>query len=430
MADGYHATGLAEKARTPVCYRARRALASGSVAAAEPRDDVSQLSPHMLRMGSALALLVATMFLPLEYLYRTDDYFRTRLTAHLIHAALSSAGIAMSFLPLSNRATDRLALVIVIGMGGNALAYFALTPGYPALLANALALLLFGATVICGWSPLRTALVGTLYGQGFLLVGLLAHHLDVPQDRFVFSIGALLFATVIAAFCANIMEAARIGIVRREDELEGLSNRLMSVQEEERRRLSRELHDGVGQGLTAVVSHLWLLERRLPAGGDELKMQVSEARGLAAKTLAEIRELSQLLRPSLLDDWGLLPSLEAQVKTFRTHQEIDVELEADELPDRLPAELETAVYRIVQEALTNVAKHARASRVRVSLRHSEEALTLDVVDNGVGYLRNGGSSKPGLGLLSIRERVRALGGRVSMTSERGAHLNIVLPLPA
>jgi signal transduction histidine kinase len=370
------------------------------------------------------------MFLPLEYLYRTDDYFRTRLTAHLIHAALSSAGIAMSFLPLSNRATDRLALVIVIGMGGNALAYFALTPGYPALLANALALLLFGATVICGWSPLRTALVGTLYGQGFLLVGLLAHHLDVPQDRFVFSIGALLFATVIAAFCANIMEAARIGIVRREDELEGLSNRLMSVQEEERRRLSRELHDGVGQALTAVVSHLWLLERRLPAGGDDLKTQVSEARGLAAKTLAEIRELSQLLRPSLLDDWGLLPSLEAQVKTFRTHQEIDVELEADELPDRLPAELETAVYRIVQEALTNVAKHARASRVRVSLRHSEEALTLDVVDNGVGYLRNGGSSKPGLGLLSIRERVRALGGRVSMTSERGAHLNIVLPLPA
>jgi signal transduction histidine kinase len=157
---------------------------------------------------------------------------------------------------------------------------------------------------------------------------------------------------------------------------------------------------------------------------------VSEARGLAAKTLAEIRELSQLLRPSLLDDWGLLPSLEAQVKTFRTHQEIDVELEADELPDRLPAELETAVYRIVQEALTNVAKHAQASRVRVSLRHSEEALTLDVVDNGVGYLRNGGSSKPGLGLLSIRERVRALGGRVSMTSERGAHLNIVLPLTA
>jgi signal transduction histidine kinase len=163
----------------------------------------------------------------------------------------------------------------------------------------------------------------------------------------------------------------------------------------------------------------------------ELKNQVSEARGLAAKTLAEIRELSQLLRPSLLDDWGLIPSLEAQVKTFKTHQEIDVQLDADDMPDRLPPELETAVYRIVQEALTNVAKHAKATRVRVALKHVDEALHLDVFDNGIGYSRNGGrNTKPGLGLLSIRERVRALGGRVTMTSERGAHLSVVLPLPA
>src|SRR5262249_10330651 len=151
---------------------------------------------------------------------------------------------------------------------------------------------------------------------------------------------ALLFATVIASFCANVNEDVRADIIRREKELERLSNRLMSVQEEERRRLSRELHDGVGQGLTAVVSNLWLLERRLPGTDDTLKTQVSEARGMAAKTLAEIRELSQLLRPSLLDDWGLVPSLEAQVKTFKTHQqEIDVELEADDMPERLPADV-------------------------------------------------------------------------------------------
>jgi len=382
-------------------------------------------------MGAGLALLVATMFLPLEYLYRTDEHFATRLAAHMFHALLSIAGIAASFLPVSGRVVDRLALVIIIGMGVNALTYFALTPGYPALLSNALSLLLFGATVICAWSPRRTALVGTLFAQGFLLVGLLAHPQDVPQDRFIFAIGALLFASVIAAFCASIMEAARAGIERREDELEGLSNRLMSVQEDERRRISRELHDGVGQELTAVVSHLWLLERKLPTGDDELKTQVSEVRGLAAKTLAEIRELSQLLRPSLLDDWGLVPSLEAQVNTFKTHQEIEVMLEAKEMPDRLPPELETAVYRIVQEALTNVAKHAQATTVRVALRHSADELYLDVVDNGVGYRRKGDvNTKPGLGLLSIRERVRALGGRVSMTSERGAHLSVVLPLPA
>jgi signal transduction histidine kinase len=389
-----------------------------------------RLTPRMLRMGSALALVVAIAFLPLEYLYRADSYFSARLLAHLTHAALAVAGIAVSYVPVGARWTDTLALLIVTAMGANGLAYFALTPGYPALMANGLGLLLFGATVICAWSPRRTALVGTLFAQAYMLVGLVWHRQDVPNDRFIFSILALLFATVIAAFCASIMEGARLGIARREDELESLSNRLMSVQEDERRRLSRELHDGVGQSLTAVVSHLWLLERRLPPDDAESRAQASEARGLAAKTLAEIRELSQLLRPSLLDDWGLVPSLEAQVKAFRARQEIDAELRADGLPDRLPAELETAVYRIVQEALTNVARHARATTVRVALRHVGDALHLDIVDNGVGYPRNGNRpAKPGLGLLSIRERVRALGGEVTLTSERGAHLSIVVPIP-
>jgi signal transduction histidine kinase len=392
-------------------------------------DTVVRMTPRMLRMGSALALVVAILFLPLEYLYRADAYVAPRITAHVVHALLAITGIVASYFATARR-IDTVALLIVVAMGANALVYFALTPGYPSLLSNALALLLFGATVICGWSPRRTALVGTLFAQGFLLVALLAHRHDVPRDRLIFSIGALLFASVIAAFCASVMEAARTAIAGRESELERLSNRLMSVQEEERRRLSRELHDGVGQGLTAVVSHLWLIERRLPHGDDGLRVQVSEARGLAAKTLAEIRELSQLLRPSLLDDWGLVPSLEAQVKTFKTHQEIEVALEADDLPDRLPQELETAIYRIVQEALTNVVKHARATRVRVALRHTDHALHLDVIDNGIGYREGRAGDKPGLGLLSIRERVRALGGRVTMTSSRGAHLSVVLPLPA
>jgi signal transduction histidine kinase len=387
------------------------------------------MSPRMLRMGALLALIVAVLFLPLELIYRGDPHIGPRLVAHGIHALIAIAAMAASYLPIGAAWADTLGLLVVLAMAGNALAYFAVTPGYPPLTSNALSLLIFGGTVICAWSPRRTALVATLIAQGFVMVGLMTHRQDVPDDRFVFAFGALIFAGVIAAFCATILDAARVGIARREQELEGLSNRLMSVQEEERRRLSRELHDGVGQGLTAVVSHLWLVERRLPSTDGELKAEVSEARGLAAKTLAEIRELSQLLRPSLLDDWGLVPSLEAQVKAFKSHHEIDVHLEADELPDRLAPDLETAVYRIVQEALTNVARHSHATTVRVQLRHERSQIHLDITDDGVGYPRNGERrGKPGLGLLSIRERVRALGGRVSMTSERGAHLSITLPL--
>ncbi|HXJ35609.1 MAG TPA: sensor histidine kinase [Candidatus Eisenbacteria bacterium] len=384
----------------------------------------------MLRLGSLLALVVATLFLPFQYLYYDNDpHFAHRIVAHTTHAAIALVGLLVSYLPSARRWADTCALLMVIAMGGNLLAYFAATSGYPPLVSNVLSLLLFGAAVICSWSPRRTAAVGSLFALGFLLVGLLTHRQDLGEERFVFSNGVLLFATIIAALCANIMEAARSGIERRERELEGLSNRLMSVQEEERRRLSRELHDGVGQELTAVVAYLRAIERHLPEEDGAVRTEVAEARGLAAKTLAEIRELSQLLRPSLLDDWGLVPSLEAQVKSFKTHRDLDVRFVANEMP-RLPTEVETAVYRIVQEALTNVAKHARATSVRVSLTHETDGIHLDVSDNGIGYPRNGARpGGPGLGLVSIRERVRALGGRVTLTSDHGAQLSVVLPLP-
>ena len=387
------------------------------------------MSPRLLRLGSGLAILIALLLVPIELTYRGEVPLQTRLLAHGAFTLLATVGLAVSFLPLAPRSVDNLALLIVVGMGANALFYFAATPGYPPLLANTLTLLLFGGTVICAWSPRRTALVGTLFAQGFLLTGLLAHRVHVPEERFILAIGTLLLASVIAAFCATVMEGARDDIVHRENDLEGLSNRLMSVQEEERRRLSRELHDGVGQGLTAVVSHLWLLERRMPEGSQDLRTSASEARALAAKTLAEIRELSQLLRPSLLDDWGLVPSLEAHVKAFKTHHDIEVSFSSTTLPERLPAEVETAVYRIVQEALTNVARHAKARTVRVNLEHSGAILSLDVTDDGVGYPRKDARDESrGLGLLSIRERVRALGGRVALNNDHGAHLAIEIPL--
>src|SRR5207245_6137731 len=141
----------------------------------------------------------------------------------------------------------------------------------------------------------------------------------------------------------------------------------MAVQEEERRRLARELHDEFGQTLPAVNANLWLIERQAAADAEALRHRTTETRRLVARTLGAMRELSQLLRPAVLDTLGLVPSLDALVKTFAASHGIAASLTADELPGRLSAALETALYRVAQEALTNVARHARARHVRVAL---------------------------------------------------------------
>jgi signal transduction histidine kinase len=203
----------------------------------------------------------------------------------------------------------------------------------------------------------------------------------------------------------------------------------MSVQEEERRRISRELHDELGQSLTAVSAFLWLLEQKLPGGFGELRAQATDARRLASQTLAQMRELSQLLRPSVLDSLGLVPSLDSQLQAFSKRHSITTRFRADELPDRLPVEIETAVFRIAQEALTNVARHSQARHVEVALTHDDHSLCLEVHDHGVG-LPTGDAPKPrGTGLVGIRERVRALGGTVALSSGSGTRLEVRLPLP-
>jgi signal transduction histidine kinase len=141
-----------------------------------------------------------------------------------------------------------------------------------------------------------------------------------------------------------------------------------------------------------------------------------------------MRELSQLLRPSVLDSLGLVPSLDSQLRAFSKRHRIATSFHADELPDRLPPEIETALFRIAQEALTNVARHARAERVDVSLTRDGDGLRLEVHDHGVGLRSGDGVRTQGTGLVGVRERVRALGGTLSITSGGGTRLEVRLPL--
>ena len=141
---------------------------------------------------------------------------------------------------------------------------------------------------------------------------------------------------------------------------------------------------------------------------------------------AQLRQLSQLLRPSVLDDYGLMPSLQTFLKEFEERHGVAATLSSEGVPERLPPPIETAIYRVVQEALTNVARHARARHVRVALATERGELRVRVDDDGVGLPPDG--RHPGTGLIGIRERVQALGGSLTIASRAGTSLVVRLPI--
>jgi signal transduction histidine kinase len=202
--------------------------------------------------------------------------------------------------------------------------------------------------------------------------------------------------------------------------------RVVEAQEVERARLARELHDETGQALTSILLGLKALEERVET--DDRQAAIAELRGLVVATLQDVRRLAVELRPAALDDFGLVPALERLCDTMFEQGGVAVDVQSYLDDQRLPAETETALYRIVQEALTNVLKHASAARVTVRLRQSERFVELLVQDDGAGFdprgVRDGG-----LGLVGMRERVALLGGRMVVDSSEGAGTMLKAEVP-
>lgn len=395
---------------------------------ADPGEDLLRRLPA-LRTAATIALGALLLFLPFDASLGAPETLRSRLIVYAVHAVLTIGVLVVSLLPVGRRHTDALTTAFALGIAANTLVYFHTAPGSPTLIVSALTCLLVGTAVLAAWSSRRAMLVCTAVWSAFLVVGLAASPELLPRTEFLYSVNALLLGAAVAVVSAEVLSSVRTRLANRQEELAALSRRLMSLQEEERRRLSRELHDEVGQSLTAVISYLWLADRGLDGAAAEPREHLTEARHLAAKTLSDIRELSQLLRPSVLDDWGLGPSLEAHVEAFGRRHALAARLTIEGLPERLPADFETAVYRITQEALTNVARHARATRVDVTVRAGADRLTLVVADDGAG-IPPPGARPSGMGLLGIRERVRALGGSLALDGAAGTELRVELPLPA
>lgn len=249
--------------------------------------------------------------------------------------------------------------------------------------------------------------------------------------RLGLSLVASLGIALVAIFYVTRLEARlrRQGVrdAQITRDLKRLSAQVLHAQEEERRTIARELHDEVGQVLMAVKVELALAQRRIETAGGTGTI-LDDVQSLTDGALHTVRDLSRLFHPALLDDLGLAAAIDWYLKGFGKRHGIQVDLRHQMSGQRLDPDVETAAYRIVQEALTNVAKHARARACHVSLACQDEQLTISIDDDGVGFDVHEGAHT-GLGLIGIRERVAQLDGRLSIESTPGEGTTICLRLP-
>ncbi|WP_376796902.1 ATP-binding protein [Thermogemmatispora sp.] len=209
------------------------------------------------------------------------------------------------------------------------------------------------------------------------------------------------------------------------------STQIINAQEQERKRIARELHDETSQMLTSLLISLAILEKSVTS--PEARERIADTRNLAHQTLRAIRNLSIDLRPSALDDLGLLPALRWYIKEYQQKCSIEVEFSATGFKGRLPAEMETVLYRIVQEALTNTARHANATKVSIVLREEDGAVYATIRDNGCGFdveaLMKTPGQERGLGLAGMQERAVLLDGTLEIKSRPGEGTTIEVRLP-
>jgi two-component system, NarL family, sensor histidine kinase DevS len=202
--------------------------------------------------------------------------------------------------------------------------------------------------------------------------------------------------------------------------------RVVAGQELERRRLARELHDETGQALTSILLGLRSVDEA--GSSDDIRSAVGDLRELVVATLQDVRRLAVQLRPKALDDFGLVPALERLVQTFSETSGIEVDLEAQLGEKRLPSEVETTLYRIVQEALTNVVKHAEATTVSILLVRRDASATAVIEDNGRGFDLDE-PNPDSLGLEGMRERVELHDGRLTVETSPGAGTTLAVEVP-
>ncbi|CAN7259028.1 PAS domain S-box protein [Paenibacillus sp. LjRoot153] len=209
---------------------------------------------------------------------------------------------------------------------------------------------------------------------------------------------------------------------RVQEELQLMMSQVIQIQEEERRKFSRELHDGIGQSLFSLLIQM----DRLIGEGETMNPEMAFLRQNVSGIIEEVRSLAWQIRPSVLDDLGVVPAIRTYIENFTDHYGIRVKLDSN-LRRRLGALEETTVYRVIQEALTNTAKYADVSEASVIVHDSDSIVEVQIADKGKGFTRN--NSFKGVGLFSMEERAKSIGGKLSIHSELGEGTTLTLIVP-
>ncbi|HTM03424.1 MAG TPA: ATP-binding protein [Vicinamibacterales bacterium] len=245
------------------------------------------------------------------------------------------------------------------------------------------------------------------------------------------SLSIALLATVYGTRLEQRLRRQRDKDLQNTSDLQRLSAQLITAQEDERRTIARELHDEVGQVLTAIKMELSVAQRAIDSAGVPGR-PLQSAQTITDSALHSVRDLSRLLHPSLLDDLGLPAAVRAYTGRFSERHGIRVDLQVEGMDARIEGRLEAAVYRIMQESLTNIARHAGVTTCRIRLVRSGDRLQLTVQDDGRGFdprEREGATSRRGLGLIGMRERATQFGGRFILDSAPGRGTRVSVDFP-
>lgn len=256
--------------------------------------------------------------------------------------------------------------------------------------------------------------------------------LNVPADKDITAGQDFHLLGSLSNFLGGAIENTQLAqtIRRHREELKGLTAKLFHSQETERRRIARELHDEVGQALTGINFTLETIEKIAVKEPERIKTHIQEIKKQINRTYQEMRRLSHRLHPALLSDLGLEPALDAYLKNISEHSGLRIDFKMMGFGKRMDPDLESVLYRLSQEALTNTLKHAGATQFKLSIIKSYPNIIFLAQDNGIGFeAESFMGTTPALGLLSMRERAAMLGGKFTLRTSKGAGVSIRVEIP-